>query len=87
MKLKRIVGTKNSATKCKLFMNLRSGRSVMYLKASTQESGTRIGTPLKPIDKQTYSKSSTSRSTTASEASLAMGDSTKEADYAKAQFK
>ena len=61
-------------------MNLRSGRSVTYSKASTQERKTRIKTPLKPINKQTDSESSTSRSTTASEASLSMGDSTREAE-------
>ena len=68
-------------------MNLRLGQSITYSKALTKESGSSIGTPLKPIDQQTYLESSTSRSTTSSEASLAMGDSITKADNAKAQFK
>ena len=67
-------------------MNLRSGQSVTYSKASTQESGTKVGTPLEPIEEQTSLDSSTSLSTTLSEASLAMGDSTKEAQQAKVNF-
>ena len=67
-------------------MNLRSGRSVTHSKASTQESRTRIATPLEPIKEQTDLETSTTSSPTSSKASLSMGDSAKEAAHAKTQF-
>ena len=67
-------------------MNLRSGRSVTHSKASTQESGTRIATPLESIKELTDSETSTTSSPTSSKASLSMGDSAKDAAQAKTQF-
>lgn len=62
-------------------MYLRSGISIAcgfsyILMVSSQGSRTQNLHPLDPIDKQIVSKSSNSESATASEASLAMGDST-----------